>query len=145
MMRTVSLLFLAAFVVAPSAAQSAAAQETEPIRILMIGDSTMADYPKPPADRPDLTGWGQVFAERFTDRVVVINKARSGRSSKSFLAEGLWDDALKTKADYVFIQFGHNDQPGKDDRTTDPDGDYRDNLKRYLDDARRNKGSARFS
>lgn len=109
---------------------------TERVTILLIGDSTMASYAKPPADRPTLTGWGQVFGEFLSDRVEVVNKARSGRSSKSFLAEGAWKDALETSADYVFIQFGHNDQPGKGDRTTDPEGDYRNYLKRYIADAR---------
>jgi lysophospholipase L1-like esterase len=110
--------------------------QSDHVTILMIGDSTMASYAKPPADRPTLTGWGQVFGELFTDRVEVVNKARSGRSSKSFIAEGAWKDALETHADYVFIQFGHNDQPGKGDRTTNPEGDFRDFLKRYIADAR---------
>lgn len=108
-----------------------------PVRIALIGDSTVATYTKPRPDRPDLTGWGQVFGERFTDRVVVRNFAVSGRSSKSFLREGRWAPVLSEKPDYVFIQFGHNDQPGKGDRTTDPDGDYRENLRRYVREARK--------
>jgi lysophospholipase L1-like esterase len=43
---------------------------------------------------------------------------------------------LRDKPDYVFIQFGHNDQPGKGDRTTDPNGDFQDNLRKYIDEAR---------
>ncbi len=43
---------------------------------------------------------------------------------------------LREKPDYVFIQFGHNDQPGKGERTTDPNGDFQDNLRKYIDDAR---------
>ncbi|MCA9208663.1 MAG: hypothetical protein KDA55_09925, partial [Planctomycetales bacterium] len=62
----------------------ASAEEGE-LRVAIIGDSTVASYPNPPADRPDLTGWGQVFGEFFDERVVVLNHARSGRSSKSFL------------------------------------------------------------
>lgn len=107
-----------------------------PIRIVMIGDSTMASYPNPPADRPDLTGWGQVFHEFFGPEVTILNRALSGRSSKSFLAEGAWKKALTDKPDYVFIQFGHNDQPGKGDRATDPNGDFRDNLRRYIRETR---------
>ncbi|MCA9207024.1 MAG: rhamnogalacturonan acetylesterase [Planctomycetales bacterium] len=107
-----------------------------PIRIVMIGDSTMASYPNPPADRPDLTGWGQVFHEFFEPEVTILNRALSGRSSKSFLAEGAWKKALAEKPDYVFIQFGHNDQPGKGDRATDPNGDFRDNLRRYIRETR---------
>ncbi len=105
-------------------------------RILMIGDSTMASYAKPPADRPDLTGWGQVFGEFFDDTITVNNRAISGASTKSYRASGAWDKALAQPADYLFIQFGHNDQPGKGDRTTDPNTEFRDHLKAYLQDAR---------
>ncbi|HTN04811.1 MAG TPA: rhamnogalacturonan acetylesterase [Planctomycetaceae bacterium] len=107
-----------------------------PVRIALIGDSTMASYAKPPADRPDLTGWGQVFEEQFDGTVEVLNRAASGRSSKSFLSEGRWEPVLAEKPDYVFIQFGHNDQPGKGDRATDPRGDFQDNLRRYVREAR---------
>ena len=109
------------------------------LRIILIGDSTVASYDKPPPDRPDLTGWGQVFGEFFGDRVDVVNLAKSGRSSRSFIREGLWKQALASPADFVFIQFGHNDQPGKGDRTTDPKGDYQDFLRQYIDEARERK------
>lgn len=107
--------------------------------IVLVGDSTVASYEKPPADRPDLTGWGQVFGEYFVDGVKVLNLARSGASSKSFIGLGLWQKALDSGADTVFIQFGHNDQPGKGDRSTDANGDYRDFLRRYIDEARARK------
>jgi lysophospholipase L1-like esterase len=108
----------------------------EPVRIALIGDSTVASYDKPPVDRPTLTGWGQVFGEFFDDSVEIYNFALSGRSSKSFLREGHWPKPLAAEPDYVFIQFGHNDEPGKGDRSTDPAGDYQDNLRRYIDEAR---------
>ncbi len=110
--------------------------ESSSIRIAMIGDSTMASYAKPPADRPDLTGWGQVFGECFDGSVTVLNHAASGRSSKSFLREGRWRPVLDARPDFVFIQFGHNDQAGKGDRSTDPEGDFRDNLRRYVRESR---------
>jgi lysophospholipase L1-like esterase len=106
------------------------------IRIALIGDSTVASYARPPADRPDLTGWGQVLGEFLDARVEVLNFAVSGRSSKSFLRENRWQPVLDAKPDYVFIQFGHNDQPGKGDRATDAGSDFQDNLKRYIHDAR---------
>jgi lysophospholipase L1-like esterase len=106
------------------------------IRIVLLGDSTVCDYPHPPADKPDMTGWGQVLGEFFNDRVVVLNHAAGGRSSKSFLREGRWSRALLDKPDYVFIQFGHNDCPGKGDRTTDPAGDFRDYLRQYVEQTR---------
>jgi lysophospholipase L1-like esterase len=110
---------------------SAAGQEATPIRLALVGDSTVASYPKPPADRPDLTGWGQVLGEFFAGRVQVLNDARSGASSKSFLKAGLWHKTLEGKPDYVFIQFGHNDQ-----RATAADGDYQEYLAQYIDEAR---------
>ncbi len=107
------------------------------VRVAMIGDSTMASYPMPPPDRPDLTGWGQVFDEYFFERVQIINHGRSGRSSKSFLREGHWERTLALEPDYLLIQFGHNDGPGKGaHRTTDPNGDFRDFLRQYLREAR---------
>ncbi len=117
-------------------AQSPATAPSSPPRIALIGDSTMATYERAPADRPDLTGWGQVFGDFFVDGVKVLNHARSGASSKSFMSLGLWKRTVDAGADYLFIQFGHNDQPGKGDRTTDPNGDFRDNLRRYVDEAR---------
>jgi len=114
-----------------------ALQAAEPaINIMLIGDSTVATYNKRPKDRPDLTGWGQVFGEFFNDDVTILNRAASGRSSKSFIGEGRWKKALTEKADYLFIQFGHNDCPGKGDRTTDPATTYQDYLKQYIDEAR---------
>ena len=115
---------------------SHAEAEPPPIRIVVVGDSTVASYPNPPPDRPDLTGWGQVLGEFFGPQVEVVNHARSGRSSKSFQAEGLWEKALAAEPDYVFIQFGHNDCPGKGDRSTNPRADFRDYLRKYIDDAR---------
>ena len=106
----------------------------KPVRIAMVGDSTMASYPKPPSDRPDLTGWGQVFGEFFTDKVEIHNHAASGRSTKSFMAERRWAKVLAEKPTYVFIQFGHNDQ--KDPSLT-PGTGYRDYLIRYVEEAKK--------
>lgn len=106
------------------------------IRILMIGDSTMATYKNPPKDRPDMTGWGQIFGEYFNDEVTVLNRAASGRSSSSFIKEGRWKKAVAEPADYLFIQFGHNDCPGKGERETDPATTYQQYLKQYIDEAR---------
>ncbi len=117
--------------------KEALAAKLPPIKVALIGDSTVASYPKPPAHRPTLTGWGQVFGLYFRDCVEIKNQAVSGRSSKSFLKEGRWEPVLAEKPNYIFIQFGHNDQPGKGDRTTDPNGEFQDNLRKYIDDARK--------
>jgi lysophospholipase L1-like esterase len=104
----------------------------KPIRIVLVGDSTVATYPEDSIKQ----GWGRMLGERFKPEVTVVNLARGGRSSKSFIVEGRWDKALKEHADYILIQFGHNDCPGKGERTTDPNGDYMDNLRKYVADAR---------
>ena len=77
------------------------------IRMYLIGDSTMANN-----GIPEAVGWG-VFLPEFMDttRVQILNKARGGRSSRSFHYQKLWQevrDSLKP-GDYVLMQFGHND------------------------------------
>jgi pectinesterase len=97
------------------------------VRIVLAGDSTVTDT----------DGWGGAFARRLSGGAESINMARNGRSSRSFLAEGLWAKCLDLKPDYVLIQFGHNDQPGKGpERETDPNTDYRANLRGYVAEAR---------
>lgn len=103
------------------------------LRIAMVGDSTMSSYPNPPKDRPDLTGWGQVFGEFFGPDVEVLNHAASGRSTKSFVNEKRWAKVLDLKPDYVFIQFGHNDQK---DPSLAPESGFSEYLRRYIDEAR---------
>lgn len=107
------------------------------ITAFMIGDSTMATK-KDPGKNPEV-GWGQVFHEFFNDEVAVQNHAVNGRSSKSFINEGRWQvvlDALQP-GDYVFIQFGHNDQKIKDStRYTNPCTGYRKNLEKFVNETR---------
>ncbi len=130
-------LFVCIALSVPSTAQ-------KKVRIHTIGDSTMADY----AENTTRTrGWGEMFQEFFTDDVEVMNYARGGRSTRSFMNEGLWD---KVKAniqpgDYVFIQFAHNDEKGggtysADGRGTDPWGHYRKNLETYVNETRALQG-----
>jgi pectinesterase len=96
------------------------------VRIVLVGDSTVTDD----------SGWGAGF-RRLVSGAEVINLAASGRSSKSFIDEGRWADALKKKGQYYLVQFGHNDEPGKGpDRETDPKTTYRSNMPRYVDEAR---------
>ncbi len=128
------LLFAAFGLIAAATAQ--AADPPAPLRIALVGDSTVSTYSNPPADTPGLTGWGQVFDEFFNDKVTVLNFAVSGHSSKSFIREGLWRKTLDAKPDYVFIQFGHNDQPNKGARSTDVNGDYQEYLRQYINEAR---------
>ncbi|MCA9234870.1 MAG: hypothetical protein KDA44_05340 [Planctomycetales bacterium] len=112
-----------------------AATPLKHVTIVVIGDSTVADY----AAKSPLQGWGWGLRAFLDERATVVNEARNGRSSQSFRAEGHWDRARQTDADYVLIQFGHNDNRGKGPgRETDPapGGDFRANLRRYVEEAR---------
>lgn len=123
--RTLCLAALACFV----AATSLAAQETpaKKTKILLVGDSTVTDK----------AGWGAGFAKLLNDRAECVNHAKGGASSKSYYDSGLWKKAIATKPDYVLIQFGHNDQPGKGpQRETDPKTTYSEHLRKYISEAR---------
>lgn len=76
----------------------------------MIGDSTMSN--KPLEGNNQERGWGHVLGSFFTEDVRVENHAMNGRSSKSFIDEGRWETVVNKirPGDYVFIQFGHNDE-----------------------------------
>ena len=115
----------------------AAAGAPERTTVHLVGDSTMADKPKP-EQNPE-RGWGQMLPRFFDDQVTVRNHAVNGRSSKSFIGEGKWDAVLAQlrRGDYVLIQFGHNDyKPGDSTRHTNPYTGYRRNLERYVADTR---------
>lgn len=106
------------------------------ITVFTIGDSTMANKK---ADVAPETGWCQAFPLFVDQSVEIKNRAMNGRSSKSFITEGRWKwvlDSLKA-GDYVFIQFGHNDQKIKDStRYTEPYTSYRKNLERFVIESR---------
>ena len=105
-----ALLLLSAFI----------AERKDPITIFMIGDSTMAN--KSLKNGNIERGWGQMLPGYFTEEVVVDNHAMNGRSSLSFINEGRWDIVLSKihKGDYVFIQFGHNDEKPRATLHTEP-------------------------
>lgn len=120
---------------------SAASIDTNKIRLFIAGDSTACNYPHSGENnRYPQTGWGQVFGELFNDEILVVNCARSGRSSKSFLQEEnyrfLCDNIQK--GDYLFIQFAHNDSKIQDsNRYTSPDdGTYQDCIYQFINTAR---------
>jgi lysophospholipase L1-like esterase len=86
----------------PAAQSSTNASPT----LFIIGDSTVNNSTK------GLQGWGTPISKLFdTNRITVRNKARGGRSSRTYYTEGLWEEvrtALKP-GDFVLMQFGHND------------------------------------
>jgi lysophospholipase L1-like esterase len=84
--------------------------------LFLIGDSTVRNGNGTGANNQ--LGWGEPLSAYFDPaKIQVLNRARGGRSSRTFLTEGLWDqvlDALKP-GDFVIMQFGHNDPGPLDD------------------------------
>ena len=109
-----------------------AAEAPKAIRVVLIGDSTVADYaPEKPA-----RGWGMYVQEHFDRSVLVTNLAANGRSTKTFISEGRWARALALKPDYVLIQFGHNDSHAKENpESTDAATSYPQYLRQYISEA----------
>jgi lysophospholipase L1-like esterase len=98
-------------------------------RVFFIGDSTMATR----------NGYGDAICEWLKGHAECLNLAKNGRSTKSFREEGLWGEAIaqmknnpKQFNQWVLIQFGHNDQPGKPGRSTDLATEYPANLESYV-------------
>ena len=74
--------------------------------LFVVGDSTANN------NANGGKGWGDPVVAFFdTSKINVLNRARAGRSSRTFLTEGLWDKVLQDlkAGDFVLIQFGHND------------------------------------
>ncbi len=96
-------------------------------RVALAGDSTVTDK----------AGWGAAFAKLLGPDAECINFAAGGQSSKSFRDTGNWKKVIDAKPAFVLIQFGHNDMPGKGPkRETDPETTYRQNLIRFIEEAR---------
>lgn len=126
----------------------------KPIKVWIIGDSTVADYSLEPdyyIKRYPIMGWGQVFQSFMssdslhmvrriikTDSVIVDDRARGGRSTRSFFEEGRWSEIYKAlkPGDVVMIQFGHNDASvSKGERYTSMPG-YKEFLRLYVNQSR---------
>jgi lysophospholipase L1-like esterase len=108
--------------------------EKKKIKILMAGDSTMAV--KQPRAFPE-TGWGMPFVYFWDSSITVINKARNGASTKTFMADGLWESIMQNAkaGDHVFIQFGHNDEVATKKSFTTED-EFRANLVKFVNDVK---------
>lgn len=111
--------------------------EKNNIRIFLAGDSTMSI--KEPRYYPE-TGWGMPFVYFWDSTVTVINKAKNGRSTSSFRNEGSWKQIMDEckEGDFVFIQFGHNDEVATK-KTYTTETEFKTNLLRYVTEARDKK------
>ncbi|MFC4698241.1 rhamnogalacturonan acetylesterase [Enterococcus aquimarinus] len=100
--------------------------------IFIAGDSTAAT--KAENRRPE-TGWGEKLATYFDQNLQIENHAMNGRSSKSFIHEQRLETIKNRLApgDYLFIQFGHNDQKIDESRGTLPYGSYLTYLTQYIE------------
>lgn len=118
------------------------------IRILTIGDSTMAEYDEEKrSGEKEMRGWVQMLPAFLSDDVALRNAAKNGRSSKTFYNE-YWATGLRgtlVPGEYVFIQFGHNDEKadgkdtegiGLDKRGTAAWGQYQEYLYKYITETR---------
>jgi lysophospholipase L1-like esterase len=124
--------------------------------VYLVGDSTVADYSDYDGEeylnkRYPVMGWGQVFQPflrpdslaklKFlikTDSVMVLDKARGGRSTRTFFEEGRWAQVYQNlqKNDVVMIQFGHNDAAvDKPERYVNIQG-YKEFLRLYVNQTR---------
>lgn len=115
-------------------------KKNEKITIFMIGDSTMAN--KDISGGKMERGWGMMLKNFFTEDVIVDNHALNGRSSKSFISEGHWQKVVEKikHGDYVFIQFGHNDEKDDPKRHTDPGTTFDENLRKFVKETRMRGG-----
>lgn len=100
--------------------------------IYIAGDSTSTDQPLEPYN-----SWGQMLTRFFKPVIAIANNGESGESARSFIGEKRWPKVMSVikPGDYVFIQFGHNDQKEKGEGvgayTT-----YKATLKQFVDDTR---------
>jgi lysophospholipase L1-like esterase len=114
---------------------------TGSVTIHVVGDSTAAIFPS--TDPTGRVGWASVFQPFFASGVTIDDAALSGRSSKSYIDEGHWTTVKATirPGDYVFVEFGHNDEKtGDAARYTDPATTFRDYLRTYVNDTRAAQG-----
>jgi acetyl esterase/lipase/lysophospholipase L1-like esterase len=108
----------------------AAGAATPAARVVLVGDSTLAHR----------SGYGDALCARFQPEVMCVNLAKGGRSSRTYREEGAWAAALEqlsapgAAAQYMLIQFGHNDQPGTERSTTLEQ--FRENMAGYVRDVR---------
>lgn len=126
-------LLLAALAQAASARPRTDAPPIRAIKIVLVGDSTVAPG----------SGWGGAFcAYHVKSTVACLDLGRGGRSTRSYRAEGSWaiarGEAAATgyAARYVLIQMGHNDAAPNAERWTDRDTEFPANLRAFVTEVR---------
>lgn len=114
-------------------AERAALQKDKFYKIVLAGDSTVANN----------YGWGGRFCSHHIGiTTICVNWGRSGRSTVSYRLDGSWDAALNEVATpgyaktLLFIQFGHNDMPGKPGISSNLATEFPANISRFIAEAR---------
>lgn len=105
--------------------------------IFLAGNSTVVDQ-----DDEPWCGWGQILPRFMNSKVAVANYAESGEAANSFVSAKRFDKILTKmkKGDYIFIEFGHNDQKQKgDDRG--PYKSYKKSLEHLISETRKKGGT----
>lgn len=103
------------------------------MKIFIAGDSTAESNVN---SESVACGWGHVLNEYFNESVYIDNRAKGGRSTKSFIEEKLLNEIIEDShpGDYMFVQFGHNDKK-EGDRRTEPFTTYAQNLRLFIERA----------
>lgn len=114
--------------------------DTTALTLFLCGNSTVVDQGKEP-----WASWGQIFPFWFNDKIAVCNVAESGLTAGTFLAQNRLEKILSMMkpGDYVFCEFGHNDEKEKGPGT----GawyHYSVNLKKFVDQVRAKGGNIIF-
>ena len=117
--------------------------------LFTASDSTVSSYPQPAGAPPHSTGltfmgWGQALPNHFTNGIFIDNQAQPGRSSRSFVEEGILDAILNRikPGDYLFVMFAINDSadtlPGTyNNRNTKPESTHKAWTRMYINEARK--------
>lgn len=121
---------------APSVCAMEVERVEDAVTVFLCGNSTVVDQ-----DNEPWCGWGQMLPRFLDDKVCVANYAESGEAANSFASAGRLKKLLTTikPGDYVFIEFGHNDQKQKGPNDG-PWASYTTNMRRYITETRAKKG-----
>lgn len=114
--------------------RSVTLQKVDVPTIYLVGDSTVTDQPYEPA-----ASWGQMLPIFFDPHIAIANHAESGETLKSFISELRFAKVLESMkpGDYMFIQFGHNDQKKQWPQTyAEAETTYQDYLNVFIAEAR---------
>ncbi len=105
--------------------------------LFVVGDSTVCDWDPAAANLgPEERGWAQEFSQFLKPGLAVANYADSGDTASSLYGKFASRGAVLEEGDYLFIQFGHNDQ-----KSQSGIDDYKANLMKYINDARDKKAT----